>query len=254
MSSIHVIQHNTIYQIMFGLFALVSSISAAEIPIFFHPQTQSNLCWASTSQSILEMYGVEVTQDSLAKWAMKMNHRDSLNSQNTLYGEPGSDCELLAHFGNIGTVYEPKPLSYEFIESEIEAGRPIIISVKQNENYHTQIIYGIKDKVFLTLDPTLGYMGLLYNIYQQTCDANLILRSNPTLSDKAYEFYNATIPGIEFVGYTPKAYIAVYDDCYRQLAMQLINGHTVKVRLVPGAYKILISDSGRMIYKILKVQ
>ena len=227
---------------------------AISIYLSSHPQTHSNLCWASTSQSILELYGIEVTQDSLAKWVMKMNHNDSLNSPNRLYGEPGSVCELLAEFGNIGTVYEPKPLSYEYIEEEINAGRPIIISVYQRPNYHTQIIYGVQDSTLLLLDPTYGYMKQEYKLYEITCDHNLILRSSVTLSDKAYEFYNSTIQGIEFVGYTPKATIAVYDDCYRQLAMQLINGHTVRVKLVPGEYKILISDSGRMIYKILKVQ
>lgn len=243
------------YQILMTMLCIQWGIlhSASPIPIF-HPQTHSNLCWASTSQSILEIYGVQVNQDSLAIWAMKMNRRDSLNSLNSLYGEPGSVCELLAEFGNIGTVYEPKPLTYEYIEKEIDAGRPIIISVKQNKYNHTQIIYGVRNKVFLTLDPTFGYMGLLYNIYQQTCSHNLILRSNPTLSDKAYEFYNATIPCIEFVGYTPKANIAIYDACYNRLAMQLIDGHTVKVKLMPGGYKILISDYGKMIYKELEVR
>lgn len=228
-------------------------ISASEIPIL-HPQTHSNLCWASTSQSILEMFGIEVTQDSLAKWAMKMNRKDSLNSQNTLYGEPGSVSRLLAEFGNIGTVYEPKPLSYKFIEDEIEAKRPIIISVLQRPNYHTQIIYGVKDSTLLLLDPTYGYMKQEYKLYEIVCDHNLILRSNPTLSDKTYEFYNATIPGIEFIGYTPKANITIYDVCYNRLAMQLIDGHTVKVTLKPGGYKILISDSGKMIYKELEVR
>lgn len=229
-------------------------LTVYNLAISSHPQTHSNLCWASTSQSILEMYGVQVTQDSLAKWAMKMNRKDSLNSQNTLYGEPGSVSRLLAKSGNIGTVYEPKPLSYEFIENEINSGRPIIISVLQRPNYHTQIIYGVKDSVLLLLDPTYGYTKQEYKLYEIVCDHNLILRSNPTLSDSAYEFYNATIPGIEFVGYTPKANIAIYDVCYNRLAMQLIDGHTVKVKLMPGEYKILISDSGRMIYKELEVR
>jgi len=219
-----------------------------------YPQTHSNLCWASTSQSILEMYGVQVTQNSLAKWAMKMNRRDSLNSRNTLYGEPGSVSRLLAEFANIGTVYEPKPLSYEFIKSEIEAKRPIIISVLQRPSYHTQIIYGVQDSTLLLLDPSYGYMKQEYKLYEIVCDHNLILRSNPTLSDKTYEFYNATIPGIEFVGYTPKANIALYDNCYIRLAMQLIDGHTVKVKLMPGEYHLLISDSGKMIYKELEVR
>lgn len=229
-------------------------ITVYNLAIPSHPQTHSNLCWASTSQSILEMYGVQVTQDSLANWAMKMNRRDSLNTRNTLYGEPGSVCELLVEFGNIGTVYEPKPLSYEFIKDEINAGRPIIISAYQRPNYHTQIIYGVKDSTLLLLDPAYGYMKQEYRLYETVCDHNLILRSNPTLSDKAYEFYNATIPGIEFVGYTPKANIAIYDACYNRLTMQLIDGHTVKVKLKPGEYKILISDSGRMIYKELEVK
>jgi hypothetical protein len=236
------------------LLSLVLPIFSAEIYLINHTQTHSNLCWASTSQSILEMYGVQVTQVSLAEWAMKMNRRDSLNSQNTLYGEPGSVSRLLAEFGNIGTVYEPKPLSYEFIKDEIDAGRPIIISVLQRPNYHTQIIYGLKDSTLLLLDPSYGYTKQEYKLYEIVCDHNLILRSNPTLSEKAYEFYNSTIPCVEFVGYTPKANIAVYDACYNQLAMQLIDGHTVKVKLMPGEYHLLISDSGMMIYKELEVR
>lgn len=223
-------------------------------PLSSHPQAQSNLCWASSAQSILEIYGVQVTQDSLAKWAMETNRKDSLNSQNTLYGEPGSVSRLLAEFGNISTVYEPEPLSYEFIKSEINAGRPIIISVLQRPNYHTQIIYGVQDSMLLLLDPAYGYMKQEYKLYEIVCDHNLILRSNTTLSNKAYEFYNATIPGIEFVGYTPKASIAIYDACYNRLAMQLIDGHTVRVKLMPEEYKIIISDSGRMIYKELEVR
>lgn len=148
-----------------------SSLSNAQtLEIKEYLQEQDQWCWAATTQSILEYYGVNIEQCEIVNYAR--NH-----SSPPLYGNenccknPSEECNRGGYFG-LGFEYYANfsvnitgVLSIEEISVLLKEKKPIAIGWKWNnlDIGHVVIIYGLENNNVKIMDPWEGSYILEYN-------------------------------------------------------------------------------------------
>jgi len=122
--------------LLIGGVAVAQTYSAA-VPV--KTQSQTQWCWATDSQCILEYYGTKKQQCEIVEYARSLKPADfgsvacctnatKCNRPNEIkynYGILG----MLDHFGNIKSVASDGPISAAKIISELDAKRPFVIGI-----------------------------------------------------------------------------------------------------------------------------
>ena len=110
--------------------ALPAPVSARVLAVPVRTQQQSEWCWAGCTQAILFYYGHSVTQTTIAQYGT-----NGRNIPNYGWGSgwiDGTWCRgndlILNHFGSINSTGRNYPLAQTTVTSEINAGRPFIIT------------------------------------------------------------------------------------------------------------------------------
>jgi hypothetical protein len=161
-------------------------------------QEQTEWCWAATSTCVLNYYGNNVTQCTVAEYARTQitwhdfgtvscceNPKGKCNYWNYNFGYPGSILEILKKWGidNSGT---GGSLTIDKIKQELGSGRPFIIRFEfKTSGGHFVVGHGIADSSVYYMDPWPGegfkivkYSYLLSNKEFDWMGTNVI-KTNP---------------------------------------------------------------------------
>jgi hypothetical protein len=127
--------------VYFSLLISVSSITKAQVlnvPQVIQEQTQ--WCWAGCSKCILDYYGNQNAQCTIAEYARTVitwtsfgtmdccvDPSQGCNYWNYLWGSLGSIQDILIHFDSIQSYGINSTISQSQITTEISAGRPFVV-------------------------------------------------------------------------------------------------------------------------------
>ncbi|HET6227409.1 MAG TPA: papain-like cysteine protease family protein [Bacteroidia bacterium] len=124
-----------------GNVAIAQTYSAA-VPV--KTQSQTNWCWATDSQCVLEYYGTKKTQCEIVEYA-RVTITDGSFGSNPCCTSPSGKCNspneldfnygvkgMLDHFGNIKSAVTSGMLPSAKIISELDSKRPFIIGIYWN--------------------------------------------------------------------------------------------------------------------------
>lgn len=124
-----------------GLLLLGGSVAAQTAAVPTIKQTQTNWCWATDSQCILEYYGTKKTQCEIVEYARTLQP-STFGSSNCCGGSVPSKCNnpneikynygitgMIDHFGSIKGTAQDGPISASKVTSELTAKRPFVIGI-----------------------------------------------------------------------------------------------------------------------------
>ena len=129
-------------------------------------QEESHWCWAATSKIVLDYYGKNISQCTIAEYARKnatwhdfgstnccTDASEGCNYGNYNYGKAGSIVDILQNWG-VSSYGYPAALTLEEATKLIEANRPFIIyMVRPIGEDHFIVGIGIKDGMLTFIDP-----------------------------------------------------------------------------------------------------
>ena len=140
-------------------------------------QEESHWCWAATSKIVLDYYGKNISQCTIAEYARKnatwhdfgstnccTDASEGCNYGNYNYGKAGSIVDILQNWG-VSSYGYPAALTLEEATKLIEANRPFIIyMVRPIGENHFVVGVGIEDGMVTFIDPwyTEGYKTRSY--------------------------------------------------------------------------------------------
>lgn len=146
-------------------------------------QEHSNWCWAASAVDVLNWYGSNPSQCSVANWALgradacagaSFYWNSYANSTNALYGYNGSVQSILRSYGVGSTVYT-SALSWNSIVNEVDAGHPFVMRFGwYGGGGHILVGYGYYDQQGTAM---VGYMnpwpgeGYTWSTYNWTVSA-----------------------------------------------------------------------------------
>ena len=145
------------------------------IPDFtLHPQQQSNWCWLATSSDVHNFYlpAAPITQCALAGGVLFNDPTRCCTSPVPgACNQPGLPSTALRALGNLmGAPFALNTLSYPQVQTEINAGRPIIVGYTQPQQQvgHAVLLLGYTDvptaaSKILVGDPARGYLEVSFS-------------------------------------------------------------------------------------------
>ena len=188
---------------------LPAPASARVLAVPVRTQQHSNWCWAGCTQAILFYYGHSIAQTTIAQYGTQ-----GRNIPNYGWGSgyiDGTFCRgndmILNHFGSINSNGRTYPLAQTTVTSEINAGRPFIITWEWDSGGgHFIVGRGISGSNVYYMDPwhTEGHKVETYNWVRRnaanghTWTQTLQLTTNPPappVSRNPLQLYAADFTG-----------------------------------------------------------
>lgn len=159
---------------------LISSMAfARELSISDAYQEQEYWCWAASANVILDYYGINSGQCSIANYAFDQANccnnvvwpngtGGECNQGNPLNNQPPNNPRgikaILSHFGDIESMFYGFPLGLDQSKSEIENEKPFIIQWDwqflwfPTKSAHALVVYGLsEDNIVSIFDPWPGH-------------------------------------------------------------------------------------------------
>lgn len=132
-------------------------------------QEQSNWCWAATSKTILDYYGIKKNQCEITEYARQViiwtnlgsanccdNPTLGCNNTNNLRGTSGNIEDFLTHF-RVRNYIKAAALSLNASNSEINVGRPFTAGWRwYSGGGHFVVVYGVVGNDLYYMNPGFG--------------------------------------------------------------------------------------------------
>lgn len=136
-------------------------------------QEQTQWCWAASSACVLDYYGGNTAQCTIAEYTREVSTSCNPNNYGTTnccsnatlgcnqwnynWGCPGSIQDILTHFGFIETNSISDSLSLAAVQTEITGGRPFIFRWGWSTGGgHFLVGYGVSGNNMYYMDPLVG--------------------------------------------------------------------------------------------------
>ncbi|CAA7385900.1 T9SS type A sorting domain-containing protein [Chryseobacterium fistulae] len=126
------------------------------LPVDVISQERNQWCWAGTSKSLLDYYGVDRSQTEIAEYARLNNPgmfgkipcgqpNDRCNQPNTMFGSYNGDIQgIVRYFSNTDSHGVNAPLNTSQINNELKARKPFFIRIGWNSGGgHFRLGYGL---------------------------------------------------------------------------------------------------------------
>lgn len=128
---------------------------ARTLAVPFVAQQTPVWCWAAVSEMVIRYYRGSVTQcQILSGWYGRDCCSFPSSCQTTA---PLHIIQQTLHAHGVGSLYVPRPLSFQEVATEIDLGRPIIIAYRGSFVGHVVVLYGYEPGGFVFIhDPFYG--------------------------------------------------------------------------------------------------
>ncbi|MDD2331633.1 MAG: papain-like cysteine protease family protein [Candidatus Cloacimonetes bacterium] len=120
-------------------------------------QSQTQWCWAASSQAVLNYYGFPCTQDQIAQYGT-----EGANEWNWLWGESTNPTRrgidlILNHFGSLQTTSYIRALTLDESNQNMLLNRPFFIRWEWSDGSgHFLVTKGVVDQTIHLMDPWYG--------------------------------------------------------------------------------------------------
>lgn len=137
------------------LISLYSSATVLDVPQIYQSQTQ--WCWAATSQAVMQYYGYYFSQAEIAQYGT-----NGANEWNWLWGYSTNPTRIginliLLHFANLSTTTYERNLSLTESRSNIDADKPFFVRWGWDSGGgHFLVAHGIQNSTIYLMDPWYG--------------------------------------------------------------------------------------------------
>ncbi|HOH79806.1 MAG TPA: C39 family peptidase [Candidatus Cloacimonadota bacterium] len=135
--------------------SVYASATVLNVPQIY--QTQTQWCWAATSQAMLQYYGYYFTQNEIAQYGT-----DGANEWNWLWGSTTNPTRrgidlIMQYFANLSTSPYGRSLSLAESASFIDADRPFYVRWGWDSGGgHFLVAHGVESSTMYLMDPWYG--------------------------------------------------------------------------------------------------
>jgi hypothetical protein len=151
----------------------VPAVQSRTLPVSYVMQRTPVWCWAATADMVLKYYGVTVDQCEIVSTYLQRNCcvggvGDAFCA---VTARSMADIQTALAIGGVRSGYVPRPLTFDEIASEINAGRPMIAGYRGSFSGHVVVITGFDrpSSTIVIYDP---YYGVFTVPYAQTFTYN----------------------------------------------------------------------------------